>query len=68
LPFHQTTLLAIKAKRKNKKKKMTAPDFSQWKKNHTMIRVKDPIKRIAFYNQLGFEHLGISVGNLRTAV
>ncbi|OBT75912.1 hypothetical protein VF21_04369 [Pseudogymnoascus sp. 05NY08] len=32
---------------------MTAPDFSQWKMNHTMIRVKDPAESIAFYNRLG---------------
>ncbi|OAQ69189.1 lactoylglutathione lyase [Pochonia chlamydosporia 170] len=28
-------------------------DFSQWKMNHTMIRVKDPKKSIAFYEKLG---------------
>lgn len=31
-----------------------APDFSQWKMNHTMIRVKDPLKSIEFYSELGF--------------
>ncbi|KKY27241.1 putative lactoylglutathione lyase [Phaeomoniella chlamydospora] len=32
---------------------MAPPDYSKWKMNHTMIRVKDPKRTIAFYNQLG---------------
>lgn len=38
----------------NKMAKFPSPDFSQWKMNHTMIRVKDPQRSLAFYQKLGF--------------
>ncbi|KAL2862493.1 lactoylglutathione lyase [Aspergillus lucknowensis] len=33
---------------------LRVPDPSKWKMNHTMIRVKDPARSIAFYRALGF--------------
>lgn len=34
-----------------------APDYSQWKFNHTMLRVKDPKKSIEFYKLLGLSEI-----------
>ena len=30
-----------------------APDHSQWKLNHTMLRIKDPKKSLDYYKLLG---------------
>jgi lactoylglutathione lyase len=37
--------------------KMAVPDVSLWKMNHTMIRVKDPVRSIAFYQKLGMTQI-----------
>lgn len=34
-----------------------APDHSQWKFNHTMLRVKDPQKSIDYYKLLGLSQI-----------
>ncbi|KAK5102920.1 Lactoylglutathione lyase [Lithohypha guttulata] len=34
-----------------------APDHSQWKLNHTMLRVKDPKKSVDFYKLLGMSQV-----------
>jgi lactoylglutathione lyase len=37
--------------------KMPASDFSLWKMNHTMVRVKDPVRSIRFYQKLGMKQI-----------
>lgn len=34
-----------------------APDFGQWKLNHTMLRIKDPKKSLAYYELLGLKQI-----------
>lgn len=36
---------------------MAGPDYNKWKMNHTMIRVKDPKRTMAFYSQLGLKQI-----------
>lgn len=36
---------------------MSTPDLSLWKMNHTMIRIKDPTRSIAFYKLLGMTQI-----------
>lgn len=37
---------------------MPASDLSLWKMNHTMVRVKDPVRSIGFYQKLGMTQIG----------
>lgn len=34
-----------------------APDFGQWKLNHTMLRIKDPKRSLDFYSLLGLSQV-----------